>query len=145
MARGFTLLELILTLFILTLVAGLAFPGLGKGVDRLQLRAEVAAFSSFLRYAREQAVRRHEAHEVRVDPEAKLLTLKVSATEIERARRRLSPRVAIVPEAPGALTVSFSPLGLSSGGTFQLLGPDGQGYRISVDPLTGRVTNTRGS
>ncbi|MBI4589634.1 MAG: GspH/FimT family pseudopilin [Candidatus Rokubacteria bacterium] len=145
MARGFTLVELILVLFILTLVAGLALPAVGRGVDTLQLRAEVAAFSAFLRYAREQAITRRETQEVRVDPDGRLLTLTAAGAEKERASRRLSPRIAIRAEAAPALAVTFSASGLSSGGSFQLVGPDGRAYRVSVDPLTGRVTSARGS
>lgn len=143
MARGYTLLELILVLFILALVAGLALPAVGRGVDTLQLRAEVAAFSAFLRYAREQAVTKREAHEVRVNPEARLLTLTAAGTDRARASRKLSPRIVIRAEAATGLAVTFSPRGLSSGGSFRLLGPDGRAYRVSVDPLTGRVTNAR--
>lgn len=145
MARGFTLVELILVLFILALGAGLALPAVGRGVDTLQLRAEVAAFSAFLRYAREQAITRREAQEVRVDPDSRLLTLTAAGAEKERASRRLSPRIAIRADAATGLAVTFSTGGLSSGGSFQLVGPDGRAYRVSVDPLTGRVTSARGS
>ncbi len=143
--RGFTLLELILVLSIMALVAGLALPAVGRGVDTLQLRADVAAFSAFLRYAREQAITKREAHEVRVDPDAHLLTLTTAGGELPRTSRRLSPRVAIKPETRAGLSITFSPRGVSSGGSFRLVGADGRGYRVLVDPLTGRVTNTWGS
>ena len=144
-ARGFTLVELVLVLFIIAFVTGLALPAVGRGVDTLQLRADVAAFSAFLRYAREQAITKREAHEVRVDPAAHLLTLRVAGGDGARGSRRLSPRIAIKPETPAGLSITFSPRGVSSGGSFRLVGADGRGYRIFVDPLTGRVTNTWGS
>ena len=143
MARGFTLIELVLVLFILTVMAGVALPAVGRGVDALHLRADVAAFSAFLRYAREQAITKREPHQVRIDPDAHLLTLAVEGAETPRLSRRLSPRVAIQAEGSTTLSIAFSRQGLSSGGTFRLVGPDGRAYRIRVDPLTGRVTNSR--
>lgn len=142
-ARGFTLIELILVLFILTLVAGLALPAVGRGVDLLQLRAEVATFSAFLRYARQQAITRREPHEVTINPQAHLLTLRVPRTGTERASRRLSPRIAIRVEAPIGRSITFSRRGLSGGGTFRLVGAQGRAYQVRLHPLTGRVTNTR--
>ena len=141
MARGFTLVELIVVLFIMTLVAGLALPAVGRGVDTLQLRADVAAFSAFLRYARQQAITKREAQEVRVDPDARLLTLAVAGAEKERLSRRLSPRIAITAPTTTGWSITFSPQGLSSGASFQLAGPSGRAYQISVHPLTGHVTN----
>lgn len=145
MARGFTLVELILVLFILALVASLALPPVGRGVDALQLRADVAALSTFFRFAREQAITKRQAHEVRIDPEARLLTLAVPSADSPRRSRRLSPRLAITAENPAGLSVTFFPEGLSSGGAFRLVSPEGRAIRVNVDPLTGRVTNTRES
>lgn len=141
MRRGFTLIELIVVLFIVTLVAGLALPAVGRGVDTLQLRSQVATFSAFLRFAREQAITRREAQEVTIDADAHLLILRAAGAETSRASRRLSPRIAIETERPAGSAITFSPQGLSTGGTFRLVAPDGRSYRVSVDPLTGRVTS----
>ena len=143
--RGFTLVELILVVLVIAIVAGLALPAVGRGVDTLQLRADVAAFSAFLRYAREQAITRHQAQEVRVNPGAHLLTLTTAGGGLPRASRRLSPRIAISAESSAGLSITFSSRGLSSGGSFRLVGADGRAYRVHVDPLTGRVTNAQGS
>lgn len=142
--RGFTLVELILVLFIMALVAGVALPAVGRGLDTLQLRAEVATFSGFLRYAREQAITRRESRQVTIDPDAHRLTLSLPGAEAPRASRRLSPRITVQAASPTGLAITFSPRGVSSGGSFRLVSPDGRAYRVSVDPLTGRVTNTRG-
>ncbi len=143
-ARGFTLVELVLVIFVIALAAGLALPAVARGVDTLQLRADVAAFSAFLRYAREQAITRHETQEVRVNPDAHLITLQAAGTQSPRASRRLSPRVAITADSPAGLSITFSPRGVSSGGSFRLVGVGGQSYRVQLDPLTGRVTSARG-
>jgi len=39
--------------------------------------------------------------------------------------------------------VYFSPLGFSTGGAFRVGGAGGVVYRVSVDPLTGRVQSRR--
>ena len=140
---GFTLVELIVVLFIVALVAAVALPAVGRGVDALQLRAEVATFAAFLRYAREQAITRREAQEVTINADTRLLTLRAAGTEEARARRRLSPRISIRAEAATGLAITFSPGGVSTGGSFRLVGPDGRVYRVGVNPLTGRVTNAR--
>ncbi len=140
---GFTLVELIVVLFIIALVAAVALPAVGRGVDALQLRAEVATFATFLRYAREQAITRREAQEVTINADAHLLTLRATGAESPRATRRLSPRISISAESPTGLAITFSPGGVSTGGSFRLVGPDGRAYRVSVNPLTGRVSNAR--
>lgn len=142
--RGFTLVELVLVLALIAVVAGLTLPAIGRGVDALEIRAEAAAFSAFLRYAREQAITRREPQEVSVNPNAHLLTLRTAGAEA-RASRRLSPRIAISAESPAGLSITFSPRGLSSGGSWRLVGRDGRAYRVQVDPLTGRVTNGGGN
>ena len=142
-SRGFTLVELIIVLFIIALVAAVALPAVGRGVDALQLRAEVATFAAFLRYAREQAITTREAQEVTINADTRLLTLRAAGTEGARARRRLSPRISVRAESPTGLAITFSPGGVSTGGSFRLVGPDGRAYRVSVNPLTGRVSNAR--
>ena len=142
-ARGFTLVELILVLFIIALVAGLVLPAVGRGVETLQLRAEVGTFSAFLRYAREQAITRHEAQEVTIERDAHLLILRAVGSDSPRATRKLSPRISISADGSSGTSITFSPRGVSTGGVFWLTAPDGRAYRVSVDPLTGRVSNAR--
>jgi prepilin-type N-terminal cleavage/methylation domain-containing protein len=140
--RGFTLIEAAVVLFIVALAAGIAAPAIWRGADTLRVRAEVASFAAFLRHAREQAVTRRETHEVRVDPAAGTLVLAAADSERARASRRLA-RVQIVAKPPTALTVRFTPEGLSSGGRFTVAPPGQRGYALTVEPLTGRVTSER--
>jgi prepilin-type N-terminal cleavage/methylation domain-containing protein len=144
MRRAFTLVELVLVLFLLALVAGLGLPAVGRGLETLELRAQAGAFAGFLRHAREQAITRREAQEVLVDPAAHRLTLTGAGDGEARLTRRLSERIAIRAESATGYRVTFSPKGVSSGGAFRLVAPDGRSYRISVHPLTGRVTSLRG-
>jgi prepilin-type N-terminal cleavage/methylation domain-containing protein len=140
-ARGFTLLELIITLLVVAVAVGLVAPAIGRSTEALRARAEVAGFSATFRHAREQAITTRQQYTVVVNPTSHMLTVTNSDDEV-RWTRALSARVAIESEPPGALTVRFEPQGTSSGGEFRVT--SGKiSYRVSVDAVTGRVRNRR--
>ena len=140
-ARGFTLLELLVTLFLVALALALVAPALGRTSDTVRARAEVAGFSAVLRHAREQAITTRQAHTVVVDPAAHRLTITTGDDEVRRARA-LPTRLAVEAVSRDALTVRFEPHGASSGGEFRLTS-GGVTFRVTVDPVTGRGRNTR--
>jgi prepilin-type N-terminal cleavage/methylation domain-containing protein len=141
--RGFTLIETAVVLFIVALAAAIAAPAITRGVDSLRARAEIGGIATFLRHAREQAITRRETHEVRVDPEALTLVLIAAGSERPRASRRLSVPARIHADPPSALTVRFTPEGVSSGARFTVELPGQSPYVVTVEALTGRVTNRR--
>lgn len=143
MSRGFTLIEVAVVLLVLGLATAVVGPGIGRGAEGLRARAEVAGFSAFLRHAREQAIVRRQTLEVRVDPDDRLLTLTAPGTDGVRASRRLAAGLSVQPDPPSAATVRFLPQGVSSGGRFRIEAAGRRSYVITVDPLTGRVTNRR--
>jgi general secretion pathway protein H len=142
--KGFTLLELIVTIAVLAVAAAVVAPAIGRGGDALKARAEVAGFAAALRHAREKAINAQRPHRVEVDPEAHRLTIiatSASADDQEvRETRTLSPRLAI--EASPSPAVTFDPRGLASGADFKLTS-GGIVYHVTVDRLTGRVKSTR--
>ena len=140
-ARGFTLLELIVTLFLVALALALVAPALGRTSDTVRARAEVAGFSAVLRHAREQAITTRQAHTVVVDPAAHRLTITTGDDEVRRTRA-LPARLAVEAVSHDALLVRFEPHGASSGAEFHLTS-GGVTFRVTVDPVTGRVRNTR--
>lgn len=140
-ARGFTLLELIVTLFVLALALGLAAPTIGRSVEGVLARADVASFAATLRHAREEAIVTRQRYAVAVDPLERRVTVTAGDDDV-RARRSLSPRVAVEANPPTALTVRFEPQGSSSGGEFRLRS-GAVTYRVTVDAATGRVRSTR--
>jgi len=140
-ARGFTLLELIVTLVVVAVAVGLVAPTIGRSTEALRTRAEVAGFSATFRHAREQAITTRQPYTVVVNPGNHLMTVTTGEDEV-RWTRALSSRLEIRADAPGALTVRFEPQGTSSGGEFHLI--SGKiSYRVSVDAVTGRVRNQR--
>jgi prepilin-type N-terminal cleavage/methylation domain-containing protein len=140
-ARGFTLLELIVTLVVLTVAVGLVAPTIGRSTEALRTRAEVAGFSATFRHAREQAITTRQPYTVVVNPMNRLLTVTTGEDEV-RWTRTLSSHLEIQAETPGALAVHFEPQGTSSGGAFHLSSGKVT-YRVTIDAVTGRVRNQR--
>jgi general secretion pathway protein H len=140
-ARGFTLLELIVTLVVLAVAVGLVAPTIGRSTETLRTRAEVAGFSATFRHAREQAITTRQPYTVVVNPTSRQLTVTTGDDEV-RWTRTLSSRVDVRAETPAALTVHFEPQGTSSGGAFHV--SSGKiSYRVTIDAVTGRVRNYR--
>ena len=74
-SRGFTLIELAVTLLVLSLAAAVVVPGIGRSIGSVRARAEISGFAAYLRAAREQAITRGEAQSVRLDPETRSLVI----------------------------------------------------------------------
>ena len=140
-ARGFTLLELLVTLFLIALALGLVAPAISRSTEVVRARAEVAAFSAALRHAREQAITARERRTVVVDAATHRLVIRAGDDTVALART-LPRRLTVEALSPTGLAVRFEPYGTSSGGAFRLTS-GGVSYRVSVDALTGRVRNTR--
>lgn len=143
--RGFTLLELIITLAVLAVAAAVVTPAIGRGTDALRARAEVAGFAATLRHARERAINAQRTHRVLIDPEAHrvaIVAARGSGEEKEvRETRTLSSKLTIEP-AQGSAEVTFDARGMASAAAFKLTS-GGIVYRVKVDALTGRVRSTR--
>jgi type II secretion system protein H len=141
--RGFTLLELIITLVVIALAVGLTVPAIGRSTESLRVRAEVAGFSAMLRHARERAIVTRTPQAIVVDPAAHRVSRRAGGPEGEvRETRPLSERITVDANPAPALTVRFEPQGGSSGGDFRLAS-SGIVYRVTVDALTGRVRSAR--
>jgi prepilin-type N-terminal cleavage/methylation domain-containing protein len=142
-SRGFTLLELIVTLFVILLTVALSVPLISRSSDAIRARADVAGFSAVLRHARERAITSRRAYAVVIDPTARKMTVLAGGTDGEvKETRTLPERVSVQATPPPALTVRFEPEGTSSGAEYRVTAGDIV-YRVSVDPVTGRVKNTR--
>lgn len=138
--RGFTLLELLVTLLVLAVALGLAVPTIGRSLEGVRTRAEVARFAALLRHAREQAITTRRPHSLVVEPSAHRVMI-LGGDEV-RETRALPADLTVEAEPPPALTVRFEPQGVSTGGTFWL-SAGAVRYRVTVDPLTGRVRTER--
>ncbi len=142
-SRGFTLLELIVTLFVIVLTIGLAVPVVGRSSSAIRARADVAGFSAVLRHARERAITSRRTHAVVIDPTARKMTVFAGGADGDvKETRALPERLTVQATPPPALTVRFEPEGTSSGADYRVTAGDVV-YRVTVDPVTGRVKNTK--
>ena len=141
MKRGFTLIELAVTLFILALGVAVAAPSLARGMDTVRVRAETAGIATFLRAAREKAITHNRPYEVWVQTEEGVIELRTGETVL--ASRRLALGVRVIADPPTSNTVTFLPQGLSSGARLRVEGPGRRAYLVTVDALTGRVATRR--
>lgn len=139
--RGFTLLELIVTLLVVAIAVGLVAPAIGRSMETVRTRAQVAGFSATFRHAREQAITTQQQHTVVVNPASRILTVTTGDDDV-RWTRALSNRLTIEAASPQALTVRFAPQGTSTGGQFRVRSGTVT-YRVTVDAVTGRVRNHR--
>jgi general secretion pathway protein H len=143
---GYTLIEVVVVMGVLAVASAALAPAVGRTVDGVKVRTEVAGIASFLRWAREQAVTRGESHEVALDPEARALLFRRSGGESVAAvetRRQLSLLLHVAPAPGRPQRITFMPQGRSSGGSFRIEAVGPRVYLVTVDPLTGRVTTQR--
>jgi general secretion pathway protein H len=144
---GYTLIEVVMVVAVLAVASAVLVPAVGRTVDGVRVRTEVAGVVSFLRWAREQTVTRGVSHEVALDPEAGALLFRQAGggriAGVE-ARRQLSPLLRIASE-PGRSPqrIIFLPQGRSTGGSLRIEAVGSRVYIITVDPLTGRVATQR--
>src|SRR5262249_28994606 len=137
--RGFTLIELVVTLFVLTLAATVVGPSVVSGMEALKARTEAAGLATFLRGAREQGGTHKQGYEVRGERGEGNVGLREGNTV--PATRKLGTGVRVTVDPP-ARAITFLPQGFSSGARLRLeLGR--RVYLVTVDPLTGRVSTAR--
>jgi len=139
--RGFTLIEMAVTLLVIALAVGVAAPSISRGLDGVRARAEAAGIATFLRAAREQAITHHRAYEVRVKTDEGLLELR--SGDAAPRTRHLASGVRVTTDPPSTQVISFLPQGITSGGRLRVEIPGRRGYLITLDPLTGRVSTQR--
>ena len=140
--RGFTLLELIVTLIVIALATGVVIPTLARSTEAIRVRAEVAGFSAMLRHARERAIVTRRTQTVVIDPGAHRVSRLAGPDGEVRETRQLSESFTLEASPPPALRVRFEPQGNSNGGDFRVTS-GAIVYRVTVDALTGRVRSSR--
>ncbi len=149
---GFTLLELILVLVIITMVLAVAYPSLSRGSTALRLRATGRDIMNTFRYAREKAVTEQIGIKVAVDREKQKLILTdylgdgartYSLPADVRIQRIALGGNEIVTDS--GMIVRFLPNGSCDSAEVLLQNEKGAWLRVVTDPMTGGARMELGS
>lgn len=139
---GFTFLEVMVVVAILVVSAALVLPSIGQGTAALRLRAEARSVVALLRQARQLAVSQRRPHTVAVDPLGRAVVVRRDDAEAP-VSRLLLPGVVRLRAEEGETSLTFTPRGMARETVWVLEGPEGRGYRIRVEAVTGRVSLRR--
>jgi prepilin-type N-terminal cleavage/methylation domain-containing protein len=158
--KGFTLIEFIVVLMVLSLGIVLVYPSFGRMSQGVELKAAAKKIASILRYYRSEAVQKGLVFQVIFDGETREIRVRPVATEgakpeaekseekteKEKERYVLPDGILVkemkIPDSryPSDLPViEFYPNGGSNGGSFLLERENTKAYRIQVNFLTGVV------
>ncbi len=137
--RGFTLLELMVVLALLTLLIGLVLPGLLKSYQREQERSKIRRFLTMLRTARSEAVTRHQRVRLAVDVDTGHYQLEGLAGHGILNLRLKDPHLVWEDMDRRRGYIIFYPDGSSSGGKLVIINSVGRQYRVEIDTITGRM------
>ena len=137
--KGFTLLELLVIIFILSLFTALVIPsfyGIGEG----KLKSEAGKIASLLRYLNDTAISRKETYFLKLNLDTKNAIW--STPEGERSEKFESllniSTTATKNISRGEITLFFNPLGLQENLIVTLKDKE-QEMSVSFNPLSGRA------
>ena len=138
--RGFTLLELLVVLAVLSLVLAIGVPRLINALPGVDTRRAASDLAATLKDTRFLAIRRNLETAVVLDPTGRRYAV-AGDREVHSLPAGLQVSMTVageVQDGSGAGRISFYPDGSSSGGRISLR-QGGQTYQVDVDWLTGRV------
>ena len=154
--RGFSLIELMAVLILISLSIALVTPSLARLSKSVELKGSAKKISAILRYCRSEAVNKGQTYLALFDPNRREIRVQSTALkeeQEERGEEKAYEKTYTLPEgirmkevdvsssqeASESPRIEFYPTGGSTGGTIQLDAQDRAGYKIKVDFLTGMV------
>jgi prepilin-type N-terminal cleavage/methylation domain-containing protein len=150
--QGFTLLELLVVIFIVSLVMAVSYPSLSRGAASLHLRTAGRDVLNTFRFAREKAITEQTETVVAIDKERQEIVL--SDNLGENIRKYVLPhgvKIRTVSQADhevldGPLTIRFFPNGSSENAQVLLISETGSLLRVISDPFSGgaRIESVQG-
>jgi general secretion pathway protein H len=156
-SRGFSLIELMIVLILISLSISLVAPSLSRFSKNIELKAAAKKISAILRYYRNEAVHRGRVQQVLFDANAREVRIQAVAEEKgmgeeETPSRSEAPKYPLpagiqikeikIPASQYPTefpTIEFYPDGGSNGGSIVLENEGNKGYKIKVHFLTGIV------
>ena len=141
--RGFTLIELLVVLALLALVVALVPPSFDRLRESMQYRDTLRRVLGDLRSARQQALA--QGREVRFSIDVPARSFGVEGLPPSSLPESLQVRFTaaqIEMTAQQKVSIRFHPQGGATGGSLDLVRPGGAGTRITVDWLSGAISQT---
>jgi general secretion pathway protein H len=159
--EGFTLIELIIVLVILSVITALVVPRLTQSLSRMNVESTARRVASVLRLARSLAVSEKVPYGAMFDMDTDTLTV-VSYQQVPKegdspepeANPTAGPRVYVLTEGvhlkkgvslngetftTGAFQMAFFPGGGTSGGDVVLGDDEGRSFSVTVERIVGSV------
>jgi general secretion pathway protein H len=155
--RGFSLIELVVVLVLISLALALVAPSFSRFSKGVELKTTAQRVSGILRYFRSESIQSGKVYQIIFDPGLREVSIQVLESEEEGAagkdEQKFAKRSYPLPAgiqmkefniptsefASDLPTIEFYPNGGTNGGSFILDAQDQRGYRIKVYFLTGIV------
>jgi general secretion pathway protein H len=154
--RGFSLIELLVVLILLSLSLALVAPSLSRFSQTVALKGAAQKISAILRSCRSEAVNKGKVYQVVFNShsrEVSVHSMEPSEESDEKKEGPVPEKTYLLPEgiqmkgdpttssasASELSPIEFYPNGGSNGGAILLGSPERLGYRIQVHFLTGTV------
>ena len=155
-SRGFSLIELLVVLILLSLSFALVAPSLSRFSRTVELKGAAQKISAILRNCRSEAVNKGKVYQVLFNSQSREVRVHSMDPSEEKGEEKEGPvpeKTYLLPEgiqmkedpATSSLSatelspIEFYPNGGSNGGAILLDSPDRLGYKIQVHFLTGMV------
>jgi general secretion pathway protein H len=154
--RGFSLIELMVVLILISLSIALVTPSLSRFSRTIELKGAAKKVSTILRYCRSEAVNKGQVYQTLFDSNSREVRVQSMALKDEKDEKKegeVTQKTYALPEGiqmkgvdipspqyPSEFPlIEFYPNGGSNGGTILLDSQDRVGYKVNVDFLTGIV------
>ena len=141
--HGFTLIELLVVMALLALVVALVPPSFERMRESMQYRDTLRRVLSDLRTARQQALA--QGRDARFTIDLPVRQFGVDGRPANSLPETLQVRfisAQIELSAQQKVSIRFHPQGGATGGSVELIRPSGAGTRITVDWLSGAITQS---
>jgi general secretion pathway protein H len=141
--RGFTLIELLVVLAMLALVVVLVPPSFERLRESMQYRDTLRRVLGDLRTARQQAVGQGREVRFSIDLQARRFGVEGQPqTDLPESLEIRFTAAQIETSAQQGTSIRFHPQGGATGGTVELVRASGAGTRVTVDWLSGAVSQS---